>query len=75
MKKRRPEDRLNHLASRRMSMSSPNAPNVISPKVTELEDAEGQSKTATNMTKGRIAEWIGDPDLLRRLVLRSDFVQ
>lgn len=45
----------------------------ISPKVTELEVAEGQSKKAMKLTKGRIAEWIGDPDLLRRMVLRSTF--
>uniref|UniRef100_M0ZZI2 Uncharacterized protein n=1 Tax=Solanum tuberosum TaxID=4113 RepID=M0ZZI2_SOLTU len=46
---------------------------VISPKVTELEDAEGQSKKAMELTKGQIAEWIGDPDLLRRLDLLSTF--
>uniref|UniRef100_M1DDP2 Uncharacterized protein n=1 Tax=Solanum tuberosum TaxID=4113 RepID=M1DDP2_SOLTU len=44
------------------------------PKVTELEDAEGQSKRAMELTKGRIAEWIGDPDLLRRLVLPNIFL-
>jgi len=47
---------------------------VGSPKVTELEDAEGQSRKAMNMTKGRIAELIGDPDLLRRMVLRNIFL-
>uniref|UniRef100_M1DS08 Uncharacterized protein n=1 Tax=Solanum tuberosum TaxID=4113 RepID=M1DS08_SOLTU len=47
---------------------------VGSPKVTELEDAEGQSKKAMNLTKGRIAELIGDLDLLRRMVLRSIFL-
>ncbi|WMV50336.1 hypothetical protein MTR67_043721 [Solanum verrucosum] len=46
---------------------------TISPKVTELEDAEGKSKKAMELIKGRIAEWIGDPDLLRRMVLRSTF--
>ncbi|WMV40681.1 hypothetical protein MTR67_034066 [Solanum verrucosum] len=35
---------------------------AISPKVTELENAEGQSKKAMELTKGRIAKWIGDPD-------------
>uniref|UniRef100_M1A3C6 Polyprotein protein n=1 Tax=Solanum tuberosum TaxID=4113 RepID=M1A3C6_SOLTU len=47
---------------------------AISPKVTEPEDAEGQSKKAMKLTKGRIAEWIGDPNLLRRMVLRSTFM-
>ncbi|WMV50049.1 hypothetical protein MTR67_043434 [Solanum verrucosum] len=44
---------------------------AISPKVTELKVVEGQSKKAMELTKGRIAEWIGDPDLLCRMVLRS----
>ncbi|WMV41930.1 hypothetical protein MTR67_035315 [Solanum verrucosum] len=44
---------------------------AISPKVTELEDAKGKSKTAMKMTKGRIVDWVGNPDLLRRLDLRS----
>ena len=44
---------------------------IGSPKVTELEDAEGQSKKAMELTKGRIAELIGDPDLLHRMVLRN----
>ncbi|WMV25737.1 hypothetical protein MTR67_019122, partial [Solanum verrucosum] len=35
---------------------------AISPKVTEPEDAEGKSKMTMKMTKGRIADWIGDPD-------------
>uniref|UniRef100_M1DG25 Uncharacterized protein n=1 Tax=Solanum tuberosum TaxID=4113 RepID=M1DG25_SOLTU len=47
---------------------------AISPKVTELEVAEGQSKKAMELTKGRIAEWISDPDLLRRIVLRNTFL-
>uniref|UniRef100_M1DJN1 Uncharacterized protein n=1 Tax=Solanum tuberosum TaxID=4113 RepID=M1DJN1_SOLTU len=47
---------------------------VRSPKVTALEDAEGQSKKALKLTKGRIAELIGDPDLLRRMVLPSIFL-
>uniref|UniRef100_M1DN65 Uncharacterized protein n=1 Tax=Solanum tuberosum TaxID=4113 RepID=M1DN65_SOLTU len=46
---------------------------AITPKVTELEDAEGQSKKAMELTIGRIAKWIGDPDLLRRMVLRITF--
>ncbi|KAG5589976.1 hypothetical protein H5410_040490, partial [Solanum commersonii] len=44
---------------------------AISPKVTELEVAEVQSKKTMELTKGQIAEWIGDPDLLRRIVFRS----
>ncbi len=47
---------------------------VGSPKVTELEDAEGQSKKAMELTKGWIAELIGDPDLLRRMVLHNIFL-
>uniref|UniRef100_M1D8H0 Uncharacterized protein n=1 Tax=Solanum tuberosum TaxID=4113 RepID=M1D8H0_SOLTU len=46
-----------------------------SPKVTELEDAEGQIKKAMELTKWQIKEWIGDPDLLRRIVLRSTFLE
>ncbi|WMV09962.1 hypothetical protein MTR67_003347 [Solanum verrucosum] len=38
---------------------------VRSPKVTDLEDAEGQDKEAMKLAKGRIAEWIGELDLLR----------
>uniref|UniRef100_M1DS88 Integrase core domain containing protein n=1 Tax=Solanum tuberosum TaxID=4113 RepID=M1DS88_SOLTU len=44
---------------------------IGSPTVTELEDAEGQRKKAMKLTKGRIAELIVDPDLLRRMVLRN----
>uniref|UniRef100_M1DT26 Uncharacterized protein n=1 Tax=Solanum tuberosum TaxID=4113 RepID=M1DT26_SOLTU len=44
------------------------------PKVIELEDAEDQGKKAMELTKGRIAEWISNPDLLRRLVLRNIFL-
>uniref|UniRef100_M1DQM7 Uncharacterized protein n=1 Tax=Solanum tuberosum TaxID=4113 RepID=M1DQM7_SOLTU len=47
---------------------------VGSPKVTNLEDAEGQGRSAIVMTKGRIAEWFGEPDLLRRVTLRSTFL-
>ncbi|KAG5599406.1 hypothetical protein H5410_030776 [Solanum commersonii] len=36
---------------------------VGSSKVTELEDAEGQRKKAMELTKGRIADLFGDPDL------------
>ncbi|WMV09025.1 hypothetical protein MTR67_002410, partial [Solanum verrucosum] len=46
---------------------------AISPKVTKLKDAEGQGKRAMKLTKGRIAESIIDPALLRRLVLRNTF--
>ncbi|WMV30781.1 hypothetical protein MTR67_024166 [Solanum verrucosum] len=35
---------------------------AISPKVTVPEDAEGKNKTTMKMTKGRIADWVGDPD-------------
>ena len=38
---------------------------VGSPKVTELDDAEGQSNKAMELTKGRITESIGKLDLLR----------
>ncbi|WMV32442.1 hypothetical protein MTR67_025827, partial [Solanum verrucosum] len=33
-----------------------------SPKDTELEYVEGESKMAMKMTKGQIVNWIGDPD-------------
>uniref|UniRef100_M1DWY9 Uncharacterized protein n=1 Tax=Solanum tuberosum TaxID=4113 RepID=M1DWY9_SOLTU len=46
---------------------------VRSPKGTELKDAEGQSKKAMELTKGRITDLFGKPDLLRRMVLRSIF--
>jgi len=39
--------------------------NIRSPKVTNMEDAEGQSKKAMELTKGRIVELISEPDLLR----------
>uniref|UniRef100_M1DH89 Uncharacterized protein n=1 Tax=Solanum tuberosum TaxID=4113 RepID=M1DH89_SOLTU len=38
---------------------------VGSPKVTELEDTEGKGKKVMELTKGWIAELIGEPDLLR----------
>ncbi|WMV50369.1 hypothetical protein MTR67_043754 [Solanum verrucosum] len=41
------------------------------PKLQDLKDAEGKSKNAIQMTKGQIIEWIGDPDLLRGLVLQN----
>uniref|UniRef100_M1DIX5 Integrase core domain containing protein n=1 Tax=Solanum tuberosum TaxID=4113 RepID=M1DIX5_SOLTU len=40
---------------------------VGSPKVTDLEDAEGQSRRAMEMTKGRITEWFGELGLLHRV--------
>lgn len=43
---------------------------VGSPKVTELEEAEGQDRKGKTLTKGRIAE----PDLLRRMVFHSIFL-
>ncbi|KAG5606062.1 hypothetical protein H5410_027554, partial [Solanum commersonii] len=97
-KKRRPEDRLNHWASRRMAIVSPNVSSLegenqvgnrkeqlasrqtvlrcsaISPKVIELEVAEGQSKKVMELTKWWITEWIRDPNLLHRMVLRSTFL-
>ncbi|WMV25227.1 hypothetical protein MTR67_018612 [Solanum verrucosum] len=42
--------------------------------VTEREDVEGQSKKAMELTKGWIVKWIGDPDLLRRMVLHNIFL-
>ncbi|WMV37659.1 hypothetical protein MTR67_031044 [Solanum verrucosum] len=45
---------------------------VISPKVTELEVAKGQSKNVMKLSKGRIVEWIGDADLLRRMLRVRD---
>ncbi|WMV13625.1 hypothetical protein MTR67_007010 [Solanum verrucosum] len=47
---------------------------IGSPKVIELEYAEGQIKKAMELTKGRIAELIGDPELLRRMDFRSIFL-
>ncbi|KAG5615191.1 hypothetical protein H5410_015015, partial [Solanum commersonii] len=40
--------------------------NVVigSPRITELEDTEGQSKKVIEVTKGRIAKLIDDPNLL-----------
>ncbi|KAG5606400.1 hypothetical protein H5410_027892, partial [Solanum commersonii] len=59
-------DRKEQLASRRTVLQC----SARSPKVTELEDVEGKSKNAIELTKGRIIEWIGDPDLLRRMFLK-----
>uniref|UniRef100_M1DXG4 Uncharacterized protein n=1 Tax=Solanum tuberosum TaxID=4113 RepID=M1DXG4_SOLTU len=47
---------------------------VGSPKLTEVEEVEGQSKKAKKLTKGRIADLIGEPDLLHRMALRSIFL-
>uniref|UniRef100_M1DVP7 Uncharacterized protein n=1 Tax=Solanum tuberosum TaxID=4113 RepID=M1DVP7_SOLTU len=47
---------------------------VGSTKVTDLEDAEGEGRKVMELTKGRIGEWIGEPDLLRRVALRSTFL-
>lgn len=44
--------------------------NALSPKVTKPEDVEGHSKKVMELTKGRISEWINDPDLLHQKVLR-----
>ncbi|KAG5585628.1 hypothetical protein H5410_046062 [Solanum commersonii] len=50
--------------------------NAISPKIGGLEVAEGQSRKAMELTltKGQIAEWIADLDLLRLMDLRSTFL-
>lgn len=47
---------------------------VGSPKVTDLEDVEGQDRKAMKLAKGCIVEWIGEPDLLCRMALRSTFL-
>uniref|UniRef100_M1DCH2 Uncharacterized protein n=1 Tax=Solanum tuberosum TaxID=4113 RepID=M1DCH2_SOLTU len=47
---------------------------VGSPKVTELEDVEGQSKKAMELTKGTIADLFGEPNLLCRIALHSIFL-
>uniref|UniRef100_M1BYY5 Uncharacterized protein n=1 Tax=Solanum tuberosum TaxID=4113 RepID=M1BYY5_SOLTU len=47
---------------------------VGSPEDTKLEDVEGQSKKVMELTKGRIAELIGDPDLLHRMILRNIYL-
>uniref|UniRef100_M1D9T3 Uncharacterized protein n=1 Tax=Solanum tuberosum TaxID=4113 RepID=M1D9T3_SOLTU len=43
-------------------------------KVTDLEDAECQGRRTMEMTKGRLAEWFSEPDLLHRVTLRSTFL-
>ncbi|WMV25142.1 hypothetical protein MTR67_018527 [Solanum verrucosum] len=53
-------ERKEQSASRRVVLRC----SVGSPKVTELEKAEGQRKKAMELTKGWIAELIGDPNLL-----------
>uniref|UniRef100_M1DWE6 Uncharacterized protein n=1 Tax=Solanum tuberosum TaxID=4113 RepID=M1DWE6_SOLTU len=45
-----------------------------SPKVTDLEYAECQGKKAMEGVKGRLDEWFGEPDLLRRRALRGLFL-
>ncbi|WMV45308.1 hypothetical protein MTR67_038693 [Solanum verrucosum] len=47
---------------------------VGSPKVIELEEAEGQRKKAMELNKGRITELIGEPDLLPRMVFHNIFL-
>ena len=42
---------------------------ALSPKVTEFQDAEGQSKKMIELTKGRI----DDPNLLLQVDLRGTF--
>ncbi|WMV37141.1 hypothetical protein MTR67_030526, partial [Solanum verrucosum] len=46
---------------------------VRSPKVTDLEDVKGQDRKAMKLAKGCIAEWIGEPDLLRGMALATHF--
>ncbi|WMV09055.1 hypothetical protein MTR67_002440, partial [Solanum verrucosum] len=38
-----------------------------SPKVTDHEDAECQDRKVMKVTKGWLAEWFGEPDLLRQV--------
>ncbi|WMV49698.1 hypothetical protein MTR67_043083 [Solanum verrucosum] len=45
-----------------------------SPKVTELEDVECQSKMEMEEINGRFTEWFGEPDLVRQLALRGLFL-
>ncbi|WMV30404.1 hypothetical protein MTR67_023789, partial [Solanum verrucosum] len=45
-----------------------------SPKVTDLEDAEYEGKRAMEDTKGRLTEWFGKPNLLRRLTIHNTFL-
>ncbi|WMV37310.1 hypothetical protein MTR67_030695, partial [Solanum verrucosum] len=47
---------------------------VGSPKGTDHENVEGQGRKAMELTKGWIAEWIGEPDILRRVTLHSIFL-
>uniref|UniRef100_M1DU77 Uncharacterized protein n=1 Tax=Solanum tuberosum TaxID=4113 RepID=M1DU77_SOLTU len=54
-------------ANRRMVMRC----SIGSPKVTNLVDGEVQRIKAMELTKGKIAEWIGEPDLLGRVTLRN----
>uniref|UniRef100_M1DZS1 Uncharacterized protein n=1 Tax=Solanum tuberosum TaxID=4113 RepID=M1DZS1_SOLTU len=46
---------------------------IKSPKVKELEEAEGQDKNAMKLANRRITEFVGEPDLLRRMALHSIF--
>ena len=43
---------------------------VGSPKVTELEEAEGQGKKARTLNKG----WIAEPNLLRLMVFHNIYL-
>uniref|UniRef100_M1DN56 Uncharacterized protein n=1 Tax=Solanum tuberosum TaxID=4113 RepID=M1DN56_SOLTU len=63
-------DEKEQLADRRVISRSQDR----SPKVTKLEDVECQSEKAMEETKGRLTEWFGEPDLLRRMGFRSTFL-
>ncbi|WMV13710.1 hypothetical protein MTR67_007095, partial [Solanum verrucosum] len=47
---------------------------VRSPKVIEFKDAECQGRKEMKVTKRRLTEWFGDPDLLHRVILCSTFL-
>uniref|UniRef100_M1DXR1 Uncharacterized protein n=1 Tax=Solanum tuberosum TaxID=4113 RepID=M1DXR1_SOLTU len=44
------------------------------PKLQNLRMLKAKAKRAMEMTKGRIAELIGEPDLLRQVAIRSTFL-
>jgi len=58
------------LADRRVVLRG----SVRLPKVTDLEDAEFQGRREMEVTKGRLTEWFGMPDLLRQLTLCGTFL-
>uniref|UniRef100_M1D3K8 Uncharacterized protein n=1 Tax=Solanum tuberosum TaxID=4113 RepID=M1D3K8_SOLTU len=56
------ENRVGEINEQSVSRQTIPRCSTSSPKVTEPEFAEGQSRKAMNQTKGRIAEWVGDTD-------------